>query len=72
MIDQMNEAGIECGVHYISNTRYCMYSYARGTCPRAEYVSDHVISLPIHAFLTDSERQYIINTLIGILKGLEV
>jgi len=71
VIDQMNEAGIECGVHYISNTRYSMYSYASGTCPRAEYVSDHVISLPIHAFLTDSEIQYIINTLIGILKGLE-
>ena len=68
VINQMNEAGIECGVHYISNTRYSMYSYARGTCPRAEYVSDHVISLPIHALLTESERQYIINTFIGILK----
>ena len=25
-----------------------MYSYAKGTCPYANYVSEHILSLPLH------------------------
>jgi dTDP-4-amino-4,6-dideoxygalactose transaminase len=37
-----------------------MYSYAKGTCPKAAYVSNHVISLPMHMRLTYEDVQTVI------------
>lgn len=36
------------GVHYWDNTNYSMFKYAKGTCKKAQAVSDRVISLPLH------------------------
>ncbi|MEY8481201.1 DegT/DnrJ/EryC1/StrS family aminotransferase [Lachnospiraceae bacterium 48-21] len=44
----LNSNGIYPGVHYVANTDYRMYQYAKGTCPNADFVSSHVISLPMH------------------------
>lgn len=54
----LNSKGINPGVHYIDNTLYKMYSYAKGTCPYATYVSEHVLSLPMHLEVTydDTKR----------------
>ena len=59
LIDYLRSRNIDCGVHYISNTRYQLYSYATKTCPFAEYVSDHVVSLPMHLRLKDEEVTYV-------------
>ena len=44
----LNSVGIYPGVHYVCNTNYDMYSYGKGTCPNAEYISEHTISLPLN------------------------
>ena len=56
----LNEHGINSGVHYVDNTNYRMYAYGRGTCPRAAYFSEHMISLPMHLKLTDEEVRKVI------------
>ena len=48
------------GVHYKDNTEYRMYSYAQGTCPKAHEVSRHIITLPLHMWLTDDDVRKII------------
>lgn len=66
MILALNSAGIYPGVHYADNTLYRMYAYAQGTCPKAAYISDHVISLPMHLRLTYEDVQYICKEVIKI------
>jgi dTDP-4-amino-4,6-dideoxygalactose transaminase len=57
----LNEQGIYPGVHYIDNTQYRMYEYAKGTCPKSEYASSHVLSLPLHLKLSFND----VSTVIG-------
>lgn len=49
------------GVHYRDNTEYSMYKYANGTCPKAHEVSQHLITLPLHMWLTDEDVQKVID-----------
>ena len=56
----LNQLEIYPGVHYVDNTEYRMYKYADGTCPHARYISNHVISLPMHLRLTYDEVQTVI------------
>jgi phosphoribosylamine-glycine ligase len=42
--------------------KYRMYAYAQGSCPNASYVSDHIISLPMHMRLTYEDVQNVIKT----------
>ena len=44
----MNRRGVFPGVHYRDNTLYRMYAFADGTCPRARWASERLISLPLH------------------------
>lgn len=60
----LNAAEIFPGVHYADNTNYRMYEYAKGTCPYAEYVSDHTITLPMNLYLTYEEVQFICDEVI--------
>ena len=69
VILKLNAADIYPGVHYADNTLYRMYAYAHGTCPYAEYVSDHVLSLPMHLQLTYDDVQYIADEVIRIVIG---
>lgn len=55
----LNTRNIFPGVHYISNTEYVMYQYGKGTCPKAEYISDHTLSLPCHLAVTKEDVKYI-------------
>ncbi len=64
LLAYLNEHEIYPGVHYVDNTEYRMYSYAKGTCPKAAYVSDHVISLPMHMRLTYEDVQTVIKCVI--------
>lgn len=60
----LNAAEIFPGVHYADNTNYRMYDYAKGTCPYAEYVSDHTISLPMNLYLTYDDVQLVCDEVI--------
>lgn len=64
MMLALNNQEIYPGVHYVDNTEYRMYAYANGTCPRARYVSDHVISLPMHLQMTFEDVKRIVAAVI--------
>ena len=54
------EKGIQTQVHYQSLTRHPYYKGQ--SCPKAEYFSDHCLSLPIYPLLTDAEVRYVIQS----------
>lgn len=62
LLQYLNEHDIFPGVHYIDNTEYRMYAYAQGTCPKAAYISDHTLTLPLHMRLTNEDVALIIQT----------
>ena len=59
LILKLNENEVYPGVHYLDNTEYRMYSYAKGTCPHAHYVSEHILSLPLHLDVTEEDARRI-------------
>jgi dTDP-4-amino-4,6-dideoxygalactose transaminase len=61
LLDYLSQQDINCGVHYRDNTEYSMYLYAHGTCPRAHKVSQHLITLPLHMWLTDEDVHAVSN-----------
>lgn len=69
----LNAEQIYPGVHYTSNTNYKMYGYAKDTCPYADYVSEHTISLPMNMYVTYADVQKICS-IIGkfVSKGNEI
>ena len=60
VMEFLNANDIFPGVHYKDNTQYEMYSYGQGTCPNATKLSEEVISLPLHMFLTNEDIQKVI------------
>ena len=63
-MDALHAVDVYPGVHYVENTQYRMYAYAAGTCPNATYISDHILSLPMHMRLTHEDVQLIIDTVV--------
>lgn len=64
VMEYLNSNGVYPGVHYIDNTNYKMYNYARGTCSKAHLASNEVISLPLHLYLTDEDISNVVSTII--------
>jgi dTDP-4-amino-4,6-dideoxygalactose transaminase len=64
LLEFLNQHEIYPGVHYIDNSEYWMYAYAKGTCPNASYYSNHILSLPVHLRLTHHDIKKIINFVI--------
>lgn len=61
MLQYLSARGINCGVHYRDNTEYSMYLYANGTCPKSHEISQHLITMPLHMWLTDEDVDEIIS-----------
>ncbi len=68
LLGKLAENDIYCGVHYRDNIEYSMYTYARGTCPKAHEISEHIITLPLHMWLTDEEVQKIVKVVNSYVK----
>ena len=68
LLADLQEKEIYCGVHYRDNTEYSMYTYANGTCPRAHEVSQHLITLPLHMWLSDEDVDKIIQGVLDSVK----
>lgn len=68
LMQALNAKDIFPGVHYIDNTQYRMYSYAGGSCPYAHYVSDHVLSLPMHLRLTKDDVDLVAGTVVDYVR----
>lgn len=68
LLGALAEHDIYGGVHYRDNTEYSMYTYAKGTCPKAHEMSEHLITLPLHMWLTNEEVQQIIDVVNNFVK----
>ena len=61
--DKLKEAGIHANVHYIpvyKHPYYQEHGYAEVSCPNAEKLYAHMISLPLYPDLTEEEQLYVI------------
>ena len=64
---KLNSEEIYPGVHYATNTDYKMYDYAKGTCKYADYVSEHVISLPMNLYVMREDVERICEVVKGFM-----
>lgn len=60
LLSYLAEHDIYGGVHYRDNTEYLPYRYARGSCPKAAEYSEHLITMPLHMWLSDEDVRTII------------
>ena len=60
LLDFLSKNGINCGVHYRDNTEYSVFSFGQGTCPNAHKLSQHLITMPLHMWLTNEDVKRII------------
>ena len=63
----LRERGVGCAVHYpIALTRQPFYAGA-SSCPVAESLAASVLSIPVHPNVTDEGREYITDTINGVV-----
>ena len=55
LLNELAKNDIYAGVHYRDNTEFSMYTYAQGTCPVAHEVTQHIITMPLHMYLSDED-----------------
>ena len=55
LLSELAKNDIYGGVHYRDNTEFSMYRYAQGTCPKAHAVTQNIITMPLHMYLTDED-----------------
>ena len=60
LLNKLSEQGINCGVHYRDNTEYKVFSFGEGQAPIAREISQHLITMPLHMWLTDKDVRLII------------
>ena len=68
LLAKFAEQEIYGGVHYRDNTEYSMYAYAQGTCPKAQDISKHILTLPLHLWMASEDVDRItdvVNTVVG-------
>ena len=68
LLNYLSQNDINCGVHYRDNTEYSIFSFGNGTCPNAHEVSQHLITMPLHMWLTDEDVNNIIEKVNEFLK----
>ncbi len=69
IMNALAEKDIYTGVHYRDNTEYEMYSFGQGTCPYAHEVSQHILTLPVHLYLTDEEARMIAEEVLALAQA---
>ena len=62
LLAKLAQRGINCGVHYRDNTEYSVFAYGDGQAPHAREVSQHLITMPMHLWLSDADVQFIIDS----------
>lgn len=68
LLKRLNEMDIYPGVHYRDNTCYDMYQYGKNTCPKAHYISEHILSLPMHLKISKDHLDIITSIIIDFIK----
>lgn len=67
--NKIHEAGVQTSVHYPAVHRFSIYNDYHAVLPQTEYVTDHEITLPMYAALTEEQIDYIVKTLEDALHG---
>lgn len=60
LLDDLSKEEINCGVHYRDNTEYKIFAFSQGTCPKSHIISQHLITMPLHMWLSDNDVKHII------------
>ena len=68
LLGELAKNDIYGGVHYRDNTEFSMYRYAQGTCPVAHAVTQNIITMPLHMYLTDEDVQRIADIVNNFVK----
>ena len=68
LLAELASKDIYGGVHYRDNTEYAMYSYAQGTCPNAHRMSQRILTLPLHLWMTEDDARMIAKIVIDFVK----
>lgn len=61
--DAMSEENVQCQVHYVPVYYFPYYrdmGYERGICPNAEYIYDHIMSIPLYPMMNDDDVESVI------------
>jgi len=65
----LNEKGVEAKIHYPIPLHLQKASkflnYKEGDFPVAEYQVKHIISLPVHQHLKETQKQYVVDCITG-------
>ena len=67
--DKIHAAGVQTSVHYPAVHRFSIYKDYHAVLPQSEYVTDHEITLPMYASLTEEQIDFIVKTLDDALHG---
>jgi len=62
LLNKLSAKGINCGVHYRDNTEYSVFAHGDGQAPKAREISQHLITMPLHMWLTDEDVKLIIDS----------
>ncbi|MGQ9569766.1 MAG: UDP-4-amino-4,6-dideoxy-N-acetyl-beta-L-altrosamine transaminase [Thermodesulfovibrionales bacterium] len=71
IFSKLRERNLGIQVHYIPVYWHLYYrnlGYQKGLCPTAEDFYKRELSIPIHPFLRDTDKYYIVETIINIVK----
>ena len=68
LLKRLSENGVNCGVHYRDNTEYNVFSYGEGQAPKARAISQHLITIPLHMWLTNEDVRKIIDLVNNIVQ----
>jgi dTDP-4-amino-4,6-dideoxygalactose transaminase len=72
VVEAITEENIGVGIHFralhLMEYYRRTYGYSEGDCPRAEFISDRVFSLPLSPRLTEEEVDYIIETVRDVMR----
>ena len=67
LMDHLKKSGIECGLHYQPN--HLLNFFAAGyRLPTAELLADELLSLPLHAELSDAELSFVMDKIHNFFK----
>ena len=67
--ERLHAAGIQTSVHYPAVHRFSIYREEPAVLPQTEFVTDHEITLPMYAALTEEQIDFIVNTLDKAIHG---
>ena len=67
--EKIHAAGIQTSVHYPAVHRFSIYRDEPAVLPQTEFVTDHEITLPMYAALTEEQIDFIVNTLDKVIHG---